>query len=395
MSENTHDILSDKTPEEQQMIMELAEQLLKMTKQQTKKVAQASEEDWDKIKKSEHIVTLSKELKAKTKTTKTMEDLEALIDSAKSKKHLTGTIVGVRSIDLGDIDKDGSKAKALEEAKKRTGNTTDDFSVADEEIKTWVAEIQFGNDTCQVLIPSYQLYPYKATNNRTLDAEMVIHRHMQDMVGAEIEFVVKHVNKGKKLAFASRLQALDDNGWGNYVRQTRSGKPRIKEGSIAEGRVVAIRNHAVIIDVGGAETTLQANREVNNISWSYVPDCHELFKINDIIPVKVLEVNTIKHKVYNESYNIVSIRASLKETTPNPIEEYWTSIHEGEIGIATVTKISDARCFCKYKNRVDILCKTPTHGAKVMEGDVRKVQITIKKDEPGQGKRIFGMFIAE
>ena len=393
--ELTIDALKDKTPEEQEILMALAEQLLEMTKTKVKKVNRASDEDWAKIKKSEHVVTMGKELKAKTKATMTMEDLESLIDSAKSKRHLTGTIVGVRSIDSGDSDPDGSKAKALAEAAKKNGSNASDFEKPEMTIKTWVAEVRYGNDTVQVLIPSYQLYAYNVSDNRTPEGEEIIHRHLQDMVGCEIEFVARHVDKAKKICFASRLQALDDNGWGNYIRQTKSGKPRITEGSIAEAKVVAVRNHAVIVDVGGAETVLQANKENNNLSWGYVDNCHKLFKINDVIPVKVLALRQVKHRVYNESYNIMQVKVSYKDTQTNPMDEYWDTIHEGEIGLAEITRISDARVFCKYKGRVDILCKAPQYGARVMVGDTRKVQITIKKTTETGEKRIFGIFVSE
>ena len=389
------DALKDRTPEEQEILLSLAQQLLEMTEKKPKKVNRASKEEWADIKKSEHVVTIGKELKAKTNATKTMDDLEALIDSAKSKRHLTGVIVGVRPIDTGDSDPDGSKAKALAEARKRGNDSEDDFKKPEATVKTWVAEVLFGNDTCQVLIPSYQLYAYNVSDNRTPEGEEIIHRHMQDMVGCEIEFVAKVVDKGRKLCFASRLQALDDNGWGNYVRNTRSGKPRITEGSVAEARVVAVRNHAIIVDVGGAETVLQATKDNNNLAWSYIEDCHKLFKINDVITVKVLAVRQIKHKVYNESYNIMQVKCSHKDTITDPMEDYWDSIHEGEIGLATVTKISEARVFCKYKGRVDILCKAPQYGSRIMVGDTRKVQITIKKVADNGQKRIFGIFIAD
>lgn len=388
-------VLQDKTPEEMEMILSIASQLATMTTRNVKKVERASDEEWSELKKSEHIVTREKnKLQVKTTSAKTISDLNQLMDSAKSKKHLRGTIVGVQSVALEE--EDATKAKALEEAKKRTGvEATSQKDDLIDDISTWVAEIQYGEDTCKVLIPSYELFPYKVTDNRSPEQEAIIHNRMYDMIGSEIEFVILHVQKGKKLAFASRLQALDDNGWANYKRETRSGKPRIKVGDIAEAQVVAVRKHGIIVDVNGAECILNCNPESNHLSWDYLEDCHELFKINDIIPVKVNEINTVTHKVYNRTYNLIRAKVSHKETIENPIDKYWDSIRVGEIGLATVTNISDARVFCKYKNRVDILCKAPSHGDAAYIGQTRKVEITIKKEEPGKGKRIFGVFKAD
>lgn len=350
------------TAEEQSRMLTLLNQFLSQAAQNTSKVSQASDEEWKEITKSEHIVTSGVELKAKTQATRVQEDLEDLIASSKGSRILTGTIIGVRSTN------------------------------SDNNVSTWVAEVQYGNDTCKVYIPSYLLYHYDITKYKDPGKENEVHRHMQDMIGADINFVVRHVDKATKTAYASRLQALQQEAQANYVRVTRNGKPRATVGSIVEAKVVAVRNHAIVVDALGAEAIIPAKTGDNRLSWEVIPDCHDMFQINDIIPVKIMDMKEVNVEKYSDKYSLVSVKLSHKDTQPNPLDEYWDTITEGEIGMATITAIREGNVYCKYKNRVTILCKYPERGTEPTVGQRRNVKITLKKNEAGEGKRIFGTF---
>jgi len=353
---------SDMTQEESDMLA-LFSHLMQLASKNAPKIAQASDKEWKELNKSEHIVTSGESLQAETKATKFKSDLERLMASSKSGRILTGTIIGIRST---NVDKD---------------------------IATWVAEVQFGYDTCTVLIPSYLLYHYDITKYTNPGQERLVHNTMENMIGADIGFVVRHVDKAKKLAYASRLQALEQEAYNNYIRIVRStGKPRANVGEFIEAKVLAIRNNSIIVNALGSDTIIPANTEDNRISWEFVNDCHTMFSVNDVIAVKILGIQEQKVEKYNDSYRLVATKLSHKETLPNPIEEYWDTIQEDEIGTAVVTAIRDGNVYCKYKNRVNILCKSPSRGIEPYIGQKRNVRITLKKDEPGEGKRIFGVF---
>lgn len=353
---------SDMTAEESDMYA-LFSHFMQLASKTAPKVAQASAEEWKQLNKSEHIITSGEVLQAETKATKLQSDLERLMASSKSGRILNGTIIGIRSTN------------------------------ADKDIATWVAEVQFGYDTCTVLIPSYLLYNYDITKYTNPGQERLVHNTMENMIGADIGFVVRHVDKAKKIAYASRLQALQQEAYDNYIRITRStGKPRTVVGEYVEAKVLAVRNNSIIVNALGSDTIIPANTTDNRISWEFVNDCHTMFSVNDVITVKVLGIKEQKTEKYNESYRLIATKLSHKETLPNPIDEYWDTIQEGEIGTAVVTAIRDGNVYCKYKNRVNILCKSPSRGIEPYIGQKRNVRITLKKNEPGEGKRIFGVF---
>ena len=342
--------------------------VLSLLQAQGPAVQKASAQDWQQMTKTEHIVTTGDTLQAETEASRIKDDLTDLAASAKSQKTLTGTIIGVKSAN------------------------------SDNDTATQLAEIQYGNDTCTVLIPSYELWDYDVMKNRTKESERPIRKNMIDMLGAEVNFVVQRVEKSSRTAIASRLSALEKEIKANYMRTTRTGKPRVMVGSLVEAKVVAIKAHAVIVNVLGIDTAIPALPSDNRLSWDYVPNCpawcaENGIEKNKIIKVRVQGIELGKVKKLSREFTLGQIKVSYKDTCPNPLDQYWDTIHEGEIGMATVTAVTEAGVFCRYKNRVVVLCKTPDLGTAPYVGmPPRPVEITLKEDRPETGKRIFGIF---
>lgn len=330
-------------------------------------VTKATAQEWQEMTKTEHVVTTGDTLQAQTEASKIKDDLADLVASAKSQKTLTGTIIGVKSAN------------------------------ADNNTATQLAEVQYGNDTCTVLIPSYELWDYDVEKYRTKDSEVSVKKAMIDMIGAEVPFVVQKVEKASRTAIASRLAAMEKEIRANYLRTTRTGKPRVMVGSLAEAKIMAIKAHAVIVNVLGIDTAIPALPNDNRLAWDYVPNCPSWcaengLEKNKIIQVRVQGIDLAKVKKLNREYSLGNVKVSYKDTCVNPLDAYWGTIHEGEVGMAVVTAVTDAGVFCKYKNRVVVLCKTPDLGTAPYPGQQRLVEITLKEERPETGKRIFGIF---
>lgn len=351
---------SSVTPEEAEMF-ELFRQLMQMA--QGEKEVKATNAEWSKMMQSDHITTLGPKLKAKTKATKLQEDFDMLLASAKSGRILSGTIVGIHSVN------------------------------EDKTIATWVAEIQYGNDMVNVIIPSYELYNYDLKKYRDPGEEQKVHNYMSDMINAEIDFIVKKVDKSTKTAFASRLAAMEKIARENFKKHDpKTEKPRINIGDVVEAKVINIRAHGIIVEIFGVDVTIPATKTDNRISWEYVNDCRNLFDYNEIIPVKILDIKPIVVEKNQTEYKLYQIRASYKDTQEDPLETYWDTVKEGELGMAVITGIGGGSVYCKYKNRFTILCAYPERRkTDPYIGQQRKVQITTKKIEDGK-RRVFGIF---
>lgn len=349
------------TPEENELFA-LFQQMLSAAKESAN--TRATSKEWANMMKSDHVNTIGPQLKAKTKAVKLQEDFDLLEASKASGITLTGSILGIHSVN------------------------------PEKSIATWVAEIQFNNDMVNVLIPSYELYHYDLKKYREPGEEQKVHNRMSDMIGSEIEFVVVSIDKKNKTAYASRLAAMAKKSKEYYKKHdSKTEKPRINVGDVVEAKIVCMRAHAIIVDIFGAESVIPGTKTDNRISWEYVNDCHQLFNYNEIITVKILEIKPFVTEKNGTEYKLYQVKASYKDTQENPLETYWDSVQEGELGSAVITGIGAGSVFCKYKNRFTILCAYPERRkTDPYIGQQRKVQITTKRIDPDGTKRVFGIF---
>lgn len=358
------DLVLDDFDEAEKLLAQLLLQMQKRNKTSKKSVVQQTAADRKKQKRSEHVVTKERgELKVDTDATLKSDESTELILSMSSKKVLEGTVVGMRSV-----------------------NTNSNVS-------TWLAEVSWGHDFFTILIPSYQLFDYEVTDNRSEQEERNIQMQMQSMLGATIPFVVRHVDKRKSIAYASRLQALEMIAKGNYIAKTRTGKPRVTVGAIAEAQVIGIRNRDLWVNVLGADTYIPCRFEDNRVSWDYIPDLNAAYNIGDFVKVKVTAIKPEKKVKYDDKYTLIDIKASIKDCIEPPLAKYWDTIVPGEIGIATVTAVTESGIFVRYKDRFTVLCKCPERGSTPYVGQRRTVKITLKVDnEIPANRKVFGIF---
>lgn len=327
------------------------------------RVAEVTNDEWKKMNASEHVVTYSEHMLVDTEATMANQDKEELMASLKAGRILTGKIVRIKS---------ANKDKA---------------------IATHLAEVQFGNDSFRIFIPSYLLYLYNVKSKTTKNDELSVQKVLIDMIGAEVNFIVKFVDLSKKIAYASRLDAMQKIGRENYIKKTSTGRPRVGRGSIVEARIIAVKKHSIVLDVLGSETCISAVTSKNELSWSRIEDCRTVFRVNDMIPVRILGIEERVVKKHNEQYKLIFTVVSHRQTTQDPMEKYWDSIDEGDPGRAVVTGIYNGNVFLSFMNRVEILCKAPQHGDMPYIGMECTVKITKKQIGEDGTKRIFGVFI--
>lgn len=345
------------------------QELLNKTQFYAHKVSRATRSEIREMYRSEHIITEDDSVAVKTEATKLREDYLELVASADSRRILTGKIVGCRS-----------------------ANT-------DNEVATILAEVAFGNNTHTVLIPDFLLFHYDIETYRTPERQAQVERRVRDMIKAEIKFIVKHVDQKTHTAYADRLKAMERESYLNYTRTTRGGQPRVIPGQIVQGRVTCVtKNHIVVCALGSESTIFRARKGkapgevINEIAWSYVGDCRDLYRVNDIINVKVLDIKANRVTKYKEEYELVATSLSVKRTQKDPMTLYYDKFHEGEFCQATVTAINESGVFVSLKGLVDCLVAFPQVGEMPVRGDERTVRITKKTILENGRKLIFGVF---
>lgn len=356
--EDDSDTADDELTEEE---MRIFEELQRKVSRKNRSITKATRQEKKQMYSSDHVVTETGELEVKTESTKLKEDLMELNASYQAKRILEGTIIGYRSAN------------------------------PDSDIATNLAEVEFGNGTCTVLIPDFVLFQFDITKYRTKEYQQGIAKRVREMIGARVKFVVKTLDQPNRTAYADRLKAMETEAYANYLRDTREGKPRVIPEMLVQARVVAVRKDALIVYALGSESIIRKNE----ISWFYISDLREEYKVNDMVIVKVLEVKSAEVEKYqHEKYRLVATKLSIKQTTPDPMLKWFDFFKVGGAYQATITGVTESGSgvFVTLQNRVVCMCGYPKFGNLPVLGEQRVVEVTEKKDDEN-GKRIYGVFV--
>lgn len=139
-------------------------------------------------------------------------------------------------------------------------------------------------------------------------AEMVIRQNkiLGNMLGAEIDFVVKGIESKSRTTVASRRDAMLKKRQIFYLSTDASGMYRIYENRIVQARVVAVAEKVVRVEAFGVECSIMAR----DLAWDWIGDAHERFSVGDQILVRILSVQ-------RDSLEDISIKADVKSVSEN------------------------------------------------------------------------------
>lgn len=131
-----------------------------------------------------------------------------------------------------------------------------------------------------------------------------------NMLGAEIDFIVKGIESKTRSVVASRKDAMLKKRQLFYLNTDTSGMYRVYEGRIVQARVIAVAEKVVRIEAFGVECSIVAR----DLSWDWLGDAHERFSVGDQILVRILSVN-------RNGLEDLSIKADVKSVLDNTNHE--------------------------------------------------------------------------
>ena len=127
-----------------------------------------------------------------------------------------------------------------------------------------------------------------------------------NMLGADIDFVVRGIDSKTRSVVASRREAMMRKRQTFYFDLDAEGKYRIYEGRIVQARVIAVAEKVIRGEVFGVETSILAR----DLAWDWIGDAHERFSVGDEVLVRILNVR-------RNSLEDLGIRADIKSTSEN------------------------------------------------------------------------------
>ncbi len=129
---------------------------------------------------------------------------------------------------------------------------------------------------------------------------------LNNMLGCEIDFIVKGLDTPTRSIVASRRDAMLKKRQIFYLDKDSSGQPKVREDRIVQARVIAVAEKVVRVEVFGVETPILAR----DLSFDWMGDAKERFRVGDNILVRILEVQA-------DSPEEISVRADVKSVEGN------------------------------------------------------------------------------
>lgn len=196
-----------------------------------------------------------------------------------------------------------------------------------------IAKIKYGHFV--VMIPASHLFVMGENSIKEGGVNNSYAYYAQRRIGAPIDFIVEHVDESKKFAVASRLAAMQQISKHYYVEK-HGEEPFLTPGKIVEGTIVYKMETGIGVEVFGAETFIY-NAE---LSWNHFSDARrEDYNVGQSIVVKILEVQNIDYKVGDRTYQLIGVKASARQATADPNEEYYDAIQVGDVSTGVITNV--------------------------------------------------------
>ena len=139
-------------------------------------------------------------------------------------------------------------------------------------------------------------------------SDMILNQNklLSNMLGCEIDFVVKGIDAKSRSIVASRTEAMMKKRKLFYFEPDDNGNCRVYPGRIVQARVILVAEKAIRIEAFGAECSIIAR----DLSWDWIGDARDRFSVGDQILVRITEVQ-------DDTIEGLSIKADVKSVSEN------------------------------------------------------------------------------
>lgn len=261
------------------------------------------------------VLSIDERPSVETEEEKAQSDLIDLLESLKTGRILTGTIQGVEQ--------------------------ASDNSVS-------YAVIYHG--VFKVIVPAAEAVE-TPEDLRGRPLEEVLHYLLTKRLGAEVDYIVKGIDKDANVAIASRLDAMKAKRKQFYLGTDRDGNNLIYPGLCAEARVVSAIRAGIFVDLFGLEIYIP----LRELSYQRLMDASGYFQPGQRILVKVLDVD-------RSDKNNIKASASVKQAGENPYEKALRMYTVGNRYVGSVSMVDTNGVFVALDGGIDCLCSYPKRG---------------------------------
>lgn len=196
----------------------------------------------------------------------------------------------------------------------------------------------------RILIPIKEMvysYPNQLQGQEYKDSMQTLHKHLSNLIGAQIDFVVRGIDSKARSIVASRKEAMRKKRQIFFIDEDLNGEHRVREGRLVEARIIGVHEKVLRLELFGVETTILAR----NLSWEWIGDVHDHYSVGDRIVVRITKVDV-------EDIDNIKINVAIR----NDIDSVNDKLKLCKIQGKYLGKVIDIRkgvCFIRLTNGVN------------------------------------------
>lgn len=194
-------------------------------------------------------------------------------------------------------------------------------------------------------------------------------RLANNMLGAELDFIIRDMEEKSKSVVASRKEAMLRKRQQFYVGQ-QEGPPMIVPGRVVEARVIAVAQKAVRLEVFGVECSLKAR----DMAWEWMADAGERFSTGDVVSVVVKSIS-------DGPIESLKVEVSAKEAKGNVNKENLKRLRRQGKYVGRITDVYKGTFFICLDCKVNAVAHSCNTASLPGQGDEVGFLVTRINDE--------------
>lgn len=199
----------------------------------------------------------------------------------------------------------------------------------------WVVAVTYFNGF-RIIIPMNEMMINLSGDGRenadTLNRQT---RIANNMLGCEIDFIIKDLDTKTKSVVASRKDAMIKKRQMFYFSED-GAQPMLYPGRVVQARVIAVAEKAVRLEVFGVEVSVRAR----DMAWEWMVDAAEKFQIGDLVLVTVNEIN-------GTSVEELKVAVDAKSATANINKDNLKKCHKQGKYVGIITDVYKGTYFIR------------------------------------------------
>lgn len=203
---------------------------------------------------------------------------------------------------------------------------------------------------CRVAIPIREMMlhtgpiPYGAAYYSLMDR---LNRILATMLGAEIDFIVRGIDKASRSVVASRRAAMLRKRQTFYMDTNEANQPMIYEGRVVQARVVGVAEKVLRVEVFGVECAIFAR----DLSSTWLGDARDQFSVGDRVLVRVKTID-------RPDISRISITADIRSVSGSTSHDNLKKVLPQSRYAGQVTDVRNGVVFVRLNNGANAIAHT-------------------------------------